>query len=1166
MMDLAAIERALAASRARPLLVDARLVRRVIKQHRRLAGGGLAVPHARCFALPRGELLAIATPAELGHAAADIPEQVILLPRPEAHETAGKSLPQVLGNLWRYAFHAAVHLEVERLIASGVLTPARIRERIHRIGQTEFDEIRIVLRQDSHLLPPHDDRETYVEFAALYLELQSFAPGLVREVFPTLADPGAADAALASDIDAGRLLEATRPEGAEMPHEERAGEAAPAADEDQDTPAPAGGREALIHEADAARAAGNAVRSALLRVRAGAVIEARADAEALAGRLDAALRPADAAAESKGVDRAAWTAALLELARHAVARKGLFRRVEARLLYDVQGACLAGERPVGKVDLVGWALALGQRPLAPLLPATREIRVARRLERAARKVARVGLPEGSRARLRRLLAAARGRADESLREELRPVVLGALVEVGLKPDNVPERVALGKLVDELLDQATAHGHLSLGHLRDAVSRNQLKLPDLAGPRELLGADPLLAADRRLARAVDGVHRRGELYLRVLQKCSSLLFGTRVGRAITFYVILPFGGGFALPFATEVVATELEHLGHGLLRLVHVLPPEPPLVLPIPTPLPFDLPIAVAARDASIESLLPHLEHHLTHKPFGELLHAYWASSRPLIAACAILLFGLIHSAGVRAAALGVLRAVGFVLRGIFFDVPRWILSQPLVRRVLESRAFVALRRFLIKPGIAGAAALWGMERHPDTAPLALPVAGAVFVVTGVALGTRAGMLAEEIVTDAVGRSYRKLERDVVPGLFRLVAGFFRQVTDLVDRALYAVDEWLQFQRGQRSGALVLKGVLGIFWFAFAYVLRVFVNLFLEPTVNPLKHFPTVTVAAKVMWASLPNVLQGALEPLLGPLRAGTITGFAMAILPGFFGFLVWELKENYKLYRATRPAMLRPVPIGHHGETMSALMKPGLHSGTLPKLWAKLRRAAKKGDPSVEKHHVAMRELMEAVERFADRELVALLAASDHWKGGAVHVAHVALGSNRVRVELARDGQAEPCTIAFEEQSGWLVAGVARPGWAAALDGDQRVIFENALAGLYERAGVDLVREQIEAALPPGTPYDIADEGLVVWPEGFATERVYDLQGRGTLTATVRGEPAAGEAPPPPIERSAIVFHEQGIAWKDWVAAWSGEPARVVKGTSLLRVPPTPRTGQGSPR
>ena len=66
-------------------------------------------------------------------------------------------------------------------------------------------------------------------------------------------------------------------------------------------------------------------------------------------------------------------------------------------------------------------------------------------------------------------------------------------------------------------------------------------------------------------------------------------------------------------------------------------------------------------------------------------------------------------------------------------------------------------------------------------------------------------------------------------------------------------------------------------------------------------------------------------------------------LPGIFGFLVWELKENWRLYRANRAPDLKPVVIGSHGETMLRLLRPGFHSGTVPKLYAKLRRAQRKG-------------------------------------------------------------------------------------------------------------------------------------------------------------------------------------------------------------------------------
>src|SRR5205807_1971072 len=81
------------------------------------------------------------------------------------------------------------------------------------------------------------------------------------------------------------------------------------------------------------------------------------------------------------------------------------------------------------------------------------------------------------------------------------------------------------------------------HLREALARNRLKLPDLSGPGEFLLGDPLIRANRQLAVSLDGVYRRGEIYLRLLQRLSALAFGTAVGRFLTLYLILPFGGAF-----------------------------------------------------------------------------------------------------------------------------------------------------------------------------------------------------------------------------------------------------------------------------------------------------------------------------------------------------------------------------------------------------------------------------------------------------------------------------------------------------------------------------------------------------------------------------------------------------------------------------------------------
>src|SRR5215831_3671076 len=161
-------------ARAGAAVLEDRVVRRVIKQHRRLPGIGLQVPHARCYTLPRGALERLVDRDELTVDAAALPEDVVIFGGPREPLAAGDAA--ALSRAWRAIFHGRVHRALEALGASGAITRSSIRERIHRIGQTEFDEIRAVLRQEELLLPPVDDVAAYIEFVALYLELRAFAP------------------------------------------------------------------------------------------------------------------------------------------------------------------------------------------------------------------------------------------------------------------------------------------------------------------------------------------------------------------------------------------------------------------------------------------------------------------------------------------------------------------------------------------------------------------------------------------------------------------------------------------------------------------------------------------------------------------------------------------------------------------------------------------------------------------------------------------------------------------------------------------------------------------------------------------------------------------------------------------------------------------------------
>ena len=167
----------------------------------------------------------------------------------------------------------------------------------------------------------------------------------------------------------------------------------------------------------------------------------------------------------------------------------------------------------------------------------------------------------------------------------------------------------------------------------------------------------------------------------------------------------------------------------------------------------------------------------------------------------------------------------------------------------------------------------------------------------------------------------------------------------------------------------------------------------------------------------------------------------------------------------------------------------------------------------------------------------------------------IEVASNRIRVGIACVAvAADVAWIHFEEQSGLLVANVATAGFVSALASTSLATFEIALAGLYKKAGVDVVREQVESLIGAGVPYDIADEGLVIWPgEGYESEVVYDLSASGALVGAARGAPLG--APPITLDAAQLQFRRQEIRWTSWVEAFAPGAAisRVITGPSLLR-------------
>ncbi len=951
-------------------------------------------------------------------------------------------------------------------MGSGKLDDEALAARIEAIGRTEFAEARAVLRQDGALLEPATDGSAYAAFAAAFLELTFFDPSARAATFPAIASPSAVEAVLAADVDGRGWLAATRPTGAPdpTPSAERPGTPDPESPGESSASrlvavlrgAEAGPAPALVRRARVAGERGNHVRAAILWTRSAR----RARPEG--GQADRAARARRSTGWRSGSRKALfvrkgeaslWVEALSPLLDRAASG---FWRPERRLLHDLQNVCLDHEREAYRLEPLGWLFSLGRRPLRHPLPHLREVTMSRHLHSAAKRLHRVALDRDARARLEGLLHSAGHRAEDALRERFRHRIGAVLDAKWVPPANLPERVARDKLVEELLDPIVARGFTTLGDLRDAASRGNLKLPDVASPAELIRGDRLLATDRELATAIDGVHRRGEVYLRWLQRASAAAFGTPVGRLVTLYLALPFGGAFVLLKGLE----EIYELSIGRLTGFHL-------------------------ELVSLETVVP----------------------------LGLVALGVINVARFRGGLLAALRSLGRVLRLLLLELPARLIEHPLLRRLVHSVPVVAAWRFAIRPALV-ALPVWGLARLVRLAPASAGTIGAsTFVLAFVLFNTRPGRRVVERWVEAFSRAGHTLVFAVLPGLFHLIMAFFDRLVEGVERVIYAVDEWLRFRQGQSLAMLGVKAVLGLAWGVVAYVVRIYINLLVEPQLNPIKHFPVVTVAAKIMlpFAKVLTLgLAAPMEPLLGRWIAGAIAAGTVLFLPGVFGFLVWELQSNWRLYEANRPRNLGPLAVGSHGETVVRFLRPAFHSGTLPKRFARLRHALADGkDGAAARHREAIHHVEEAVRRLVERDVAALLNASRALGNRSIAPGSIRLATNRIRIELVdREAEGPGLWIDLEDLASVLTAGIHRAGWLGGVEDIRRRPLADALAGLYKLGGVQQV-------CPPDEP-----------TEGVQADE---------------SSPCPDGESPGPVDFAAV-----DIPWTEWVEVWeahaSGQP------------------------
>ena len=1108
-MHLQELKQAIHATDASAVLVPPRILRRLLQAEFHVPYLLVHAPHERCYVFDRQVLFDHVEQEELEiEPERLLPPTVLLLARPAPDEEEKLDRESTLLEYWQLLFHAHVHLALRRRREEGLLTPAEVHARVARIGQTEFEEIRTVLQQESYLLPPADEASVYVEFAAVYLELRYFRPNLRATYFPAIADFAEIDRLLAEDIDADAIFARTRLPGAPDP----VVRTDTSSDESHDY------YWKLLRHADRARDEGDAIRAAILRTRAARVAPAalaRSTREAALHDLESVTTQLQEVLRLSSDDVREWLQVLPALLDKA--DQGNWP-VEAKLLYDLQNASLEPQHKLFALDLVEWVASAGKRPIKRPLTALPIVRVTRHLRSAAQALTMARVSDDDRQRLAKLLQGALQQSEERVRERFRPVLRDAFNDVGLAGSNPPELVAHNKMIEDLLDHITEHGFFTFSDLRDSISGNQLKLADLTDPHDFWRGDALLRLDRRLRTLLEGVYRHGEFYLRSLEGSSSLFFGTPVGRFITRNVVIPFGGAALLLKGLEICLKDYADWDPGL----------------------------------------------------------PWFSSLLLGA----FFLALIRVARLRAAFADAGSTSYRVARFTFYDGPRQLWRLPGVQLVVRSWPFLLFFWYVLKPlGVWCLLWLYSPNRFGNAWAAVL-----TFTVAEILLNSRFGRSVNEAALEAVELLYRWLRFDFLRGLVRLVSRFFKRITDALEYALYTVDEWLRFRSDENRIQTAVRAVLGVLWFPIGYLIRLYFIMLIEPSINPIK-LPVSSLAFKVMLlfplyqqVLTPGPHQERLTPYLGWGPAMVIT-FAVIIptlwlLPGMFSFFIWEMREDWKLFRANRPKELRPVIVGRHGETMLQLLRQTFHSGTIPKLFGHLRRAESGAYETgnwraARTYRQSLREVARSVKLFVDRELIEMLRQSRSCSELPIGVGQVVLSCNRIRVHLYHaDEPQETATLAFEERSGWLIGSLEEPGWLVRLTSEQLQVMSTALAGFYKISGIDIVREQLVAVLPvAASGFDLTSAELLVHGKGQPDhDIVYDLRGKqARLRAWTRDGLATSALTG--IDARRILFSQVPIFWEDWVACWEkdrdgqGHPQIFSDRIPLLSLQASPSVG-----
>ena len=913
--QISELRRAVQQAAGEAFLVEPRVIRRLVRELHGFARLSSRIPHTESQIVSLTDVQLLTHPDELGlETFGGLPNQVLLIAHHEEQDLESSRMQDAMLFTWRRLFHGVIDLHLKRASAAHRLERPLAESRIAEIGQVEFDEVHAVFRNEMRLVHPESRIEAYAEFVAVYNELLHFSPDQIPVWFPSLAGRNDITDVLNQDVDAEALYNSSRLYGAPIP------DLTPGIQKDEVslsnerrdwTEFDLGARPSrrrylrLLKRRQRVADRGNSVAAGVAAIQAAdsatnesdredAIAAAQEDMQQLVDRLQGALNFSD-------TERDEWQESLCELLKNST--RG-FWNADKKLLFDLQKVCLDHERVTFRVDLVKWIVSRGKRPLRRPLTSMREVMMAKHLASSTSRLPYVRLSGQEREQLASLIHSATHLAEEQMRERMRPAIQETLQQVGLAPSGIPEEVAFDKLTEEALDCIAERGYLTMGYLRDAISRNDLKLPDLTDPKDLIRGDHLLRSDDRLDVALDGVYRRGEFYLRWLQVISSIFFGTRTGRFATLFLIIPFGGAKVLVDGVHHIAevftghdaeeeeetdesaetedsineddenpddgtSSNDSTSDGDTATVDSDSADNSGTESQEDTTTTSTDILDESNQNSVTELQPVdvefeadaigesetiLIEHTTPPKFQDNVDQHFATL-PYVILIGVFLMAVIHLPSVRSFATSLTNLGWRLLKFVAYQVPLAVIRMPFMQLIWKSRWFIRMRRFFLNPLLFSWLGCQIIPRLFGNSPLNVWWTISIAALMSAAVNSRLGRDVEELTSEWVGNVWYDLRARVVMALFDWIVDFFKWLLNMVERFIYAVDEWLRFHSGETILTVVLKACLGVVWSLVVFLIRVYVNLLIEPQVNPIKHFPVVTVAHKIMLPFFPYITE-----------------------------------------------------------------------------------------------------------------------------------------------------------------------------------------------------------------------------------------------------------------------------------------------------------------------